>query len=116
MNASDRWKQSRVSQKSVAKCIRSQIISQESRKAGKQFAVRILRHCQRLDTVSSFCMKPPCVVELRRLRSPAITPQALAWDGRDLWMGSRDVRRAYKIDIGTWKVRGAIEAPGIPWP
>jgi len=30
-------------------------------------------------------------------------------------MGSRDLRRVYKIDIGTWKVLEKIEAPGIPW-
>ena len=40
------------------------------------------------------------VIEKRRLASPATTPQALAWDGRDkkLWMGSRDLRRIYAID------------------
>ncbi len=53
--------------------------------------------------------------ELRRLPSPAITPQALAWHGGALWMGSRDLRRIYRIDPGAWKVLEELEAPGIPW-
>ena len=53
--------------------------------------------------------------ELRRLPSPAITPQALAWHGGALWMGSRDLRRVYQIDPGAWKVLEELEAPGIPW-
>lgn len=55
------------------------------------------------------------IIEKRRLPSPAITPQALAWDGKALWMGSRDLRRIYKIDIGKWTVLEEIVAPGIPW-
>src|SRR3954447_9371742 len=38
-------------------------------------------------------MAQPQVVEIRRLVSPAPTPQALAWDrcNNKLWMGSRDL-------------------------
>jgi hypothetical protein len=32
----------------------------------------------------------PTVIEERRLPSPAITPQALAWHADALWLGSRD--------------------------
>jgi hypothetical protein len=53
--------------------------------------------------------------ERRRLPSPAVTPQALAWDGNALWMGSRDLQRIYKIDIEKWRVLEEIKAPGIPW-
>jgi hypothetical protein len=53
--------------------------------------------------------------ERRRLPSPAITPQALAWHGSALWLGSRDLCRIYKIDIEKWTVEQEIEAPGIPW-
>jgi hypothetical protein len=62
-------------------------------------------------------MKPPAVFEYRRLPSPAVAPQALAWDGKRgmLWMGSRDLRRVYAIDPAEWKVADDIEAPGIPW-
>ena len=60
-------------------------------------------------------MKEGSIIEKRRLTSPAITPQALAWDGTHLWMGSRDLRRIYKIDIEKWSALGESEAPGIPW-
>ncbi len=62
-------------------------------------------------------MKLPAILEQRRSPSPAVTPQALAWDGKRgvLWMGSRDLRRVYAIDPAEWKVAEDIEAPGIPW-
>jgi hypothetical protein len=56
----------------------------------------------------------PSVTEKRRLKSPAVTPQALAWDGSVLWMGSRDLRRIYAIDE-KWSVLEQRETPGIPW-
>ena len=57
------------------------------------------------------------VIEKHRLASPATTPQALAWDGRNkkLWMGSRDLRRVYAIDPEKGTVLKQQEAPGIPW-
>jgi hypothetical protein len=59
----------------------------------------------------------PAILEQQRLPSPAVAPQALAWDGKRgvLWMGSRDLRRVYAIDPAEWKVVEDIEAPGIPW-
>ena len=59
--------------------------------------------------------KMPSIVEQRRLASPAGTPQALAWHGDSLWMGSRDLRRIYKIDPNAWTILEETEAPGIPW-
>jgi hypothetical protein len=55
------------------------------------------------------------ITEIRRLPSPAITPQALAWHDDALWIGSRDLRRIYKIDIQPWTLLEEMEAPGIPW-
>jgi len=55
------------------------------------------------------------IVELRRLASPCVTPQALAWHGGALWIGSRDLRRVYGIDPASWKILEEKEAPGIPW-
>jgi hypothetical protein len=45
-------------------------------------------------------MTQPQINEKHRLASPATTPQALAWDrgNRQLWIGSRDLRRIYAID------------------
>ena len=62
-------------------------------------------------------MTLPRIIEERRLASPATTPQALAWDGRNktLWMGSRDLRRIYVIDPENGTVLQKQEAPGIPW-
>jgi hypothetical protein len=57
----------------------------------------------------------PGINERKRLSSPALTPQALAWQGGALWMGSRDLRRIYGIDVKTWTVFEETEAPGIPW-
>ena len=44
-----------------------------------------------------------------------MTPQALAWDGKQLWLSSRDLGTLYKIDVKTWKVADEIDPPGIVW-
>jgi hypothetical protein len=60
-------------------------------------------------------MKLPTIIERGRFPSPAPAPQALAWNGNKLWMGSRDLRRIYVIDPKEWKVLQETEPPGIPW-
>jgi sugar lactone lactonase YvrE len=57
------------------------------------------------------------IIEKRRFPSPAVAPQALAWDRKRhvLWMGSRDLRRIYAIDPQNGTVLKEQEAPGIPW-
>ena len=60
-------------------------------------------------------MKLPTIIEQGRFPSPAPAPQALAWDGHKLWMGSRDLRRIYAIDPRRWEVREEVKPPGIPW-
>jgi hypothetical protein len=60
-------------------------------------------------------LKLPTITKRQRLPSPAKTPQALAWDGKHMWMGSRDLRRIYAIDTEEWRVLEEKEAPGIPW-
>ena len=60
-------------------------------------------------------MKLPTIIEGGRFPSPAAAPQALAWDGNKLWMGSRDLRRIYLIDPKTWEVFDEKEPPGTPW-
>ena len=57
----------------------------------------------------------PTIDTQRRMSSPTITPQALAWDGKHLWMSSRDLGTLYKIDIDTWKVVEEIDPPGVVW-
>jgi hypothetical protein len=51
----------------------------------------------------------------KRFQSPVVTPQALAWDGKHLWLSSRDLGTLYKIDIDTWKVVEEIDPPGVVW-
>jgi hypothetical protein len=60
-------------------------------------------------------VKLPTIIERGRSPSPAPAPQALAWDGSKLWLGSRDLRRIYVIDQKTWEVFDEKEPPGIPW-
>jgi hypothetical protein len=60
-------------------------------------------------------VKLPTIIEGGRFPSPAPAPQALAWDGSKLWLGSRDLRRIYVIDRKTWEVFDEKEPPGIPW-
>jgi hypothetical protein len=57
----------------------------------------------------------PRIIEIERLPSPAPTPQALAWHRGEIWFGSRDLRRVYRMDRENWKVAEEMEAPGIPW-
>ena len=54
------------------------------------------------------------IKERGRFPSPAPAPQALAWDGKRLWMGSRDLRRIYAIDPKEWEVLEEKGPPGIP--
>jgi hypothetical protein len=60
-------------------------------------------------------MKLPTITELLRFPSPAVTPQALTWDGRALWMSSRDLGTLYKLDIKKWKVVDEFDPPGTVW-
>lgn len=53
--------------------------------------------------------------EIERRASPATTPQALAWHDGELWFGSRDLGRVYRMNPETWKVLDEVKAPGIPW-
>jgi len=70
-------------------------------------------------------MKLPAVIERKRMASPTVTPQALAWDGRAMWISSRDAGTLHKIDppsprlrrtgIEELKVLEEIKPPGIVW-
>ena len=68
-------------------------------------------------------MKP--IKERKRFRSPTVTPQALAWDGTQLWMSSRDLGFLYKVRAGLASSREAggdsldvieeVDPPGVVW-
>jgi hypothetical protein len=57
----------------------------------------------------------PVIIERERQPSPAPTPQALAWHRNELWFGSRDLRRVYRMERNSWTVTEEKEVPGIPW-
>src|SRR5437660_4641248 len=56
-------------------------------------------------------MKLSTIIERGRFPAPAAAPQALAWNGDKLWMGSRDLRRIYVIDPKKWEVLDEKEPP-----
>ncbi len=57
----------------------------------------------------------PTIVETRRLPSPAVAPQALAWRNGILWIGSRDDCRLYGMQAESWRIVEETATPGIPW-
>ena len=55
------------------------------------------------------------VADLKRYSSPAVTPQALAWDGKQLWMSSRDLGTLYRTELDGLKMVEEIGPPGVVW-
>ena len=60
-------------------------------------------------------MKPSIINERERLKSPTVTPQALAWDGKQLWVSSRDLGFFYKLDAAGAKIVEEVDPPGVIW-
>ena len=71
-------------------------------------------------------MTKASIIEKRRLKSPTVTPQALAWDGKQLWMSSRDLGFLYKVRAGlavsssaadgdTLEIVAEVDTPGVVW-
>ena len=55
------------------------------------------------------------IIEKQRLASPTVTPQALAWDGKQLWMSSRDLGFFYKLNADGSKIVDEFDPPGVVW-
>jgi hypothetical protein len=55
------------------------------------------------------------IIGQNKFRSPVVTPQALTWDGKQLWLSSRDLGTLHKIDSETWKIVEEIDPPGVVW-
>jgi len=53
------------------------------------------------------------LVDLKRYSSPTVTPQALAWDGKQLWMSSRDLGTLYRTERDGLKMVEEIDPPGV---
>ncbi len=60
-------------------------------------------------------MNFPTIKERKRFRAPTITPQALAWDGKQLWMSSRDLGFFYKLSGDGSKIVEETDPPGVIW-
>ena len=60
-------------------------------------------------------MKLPTIKEQKRFQSPTVTPQALAWDGKQLWMSSRDLGFLYRLDGDGTKILEEVDPPGVVW-
>jgi hypothetical protein len=55
------------------------------------------------------------IVELMRVDAPTLRPQAIAFDGTSLWIGSIETERLYAVAPQTWTVSDEISVPGKPW-
>ena len=55
------------------------------------------------------------IIELSRRKAPAPRPQALAFDGAHLWIGSLATRRIYQVDPSGWEVVSEVAVKGMPW-
>lgn len=55
------------------------------------------------------------ISDLQRHRSPVVTPQALAWDGSQFWLSSRDLGMLYRMEANDWQVAEEIDPPGVIW-
>jgi hypothetical protein len=55
------------------------------------------------------------IIEKRRLAAPCGTPQALAWDGKQLWLSSRDLGTLYRTEPDGLKIVEEIDPPGVVW-
>jgi hypothetical protein len=60
-------------------------------------------------------MKLRTIKERRRFRSPTVTPQALAWDGKQFWMSSRDLGFLYQLNADGSKIVEEADPPGVVW-
>jgi len=55
------------------------------------------------------------IADVKRYPAPAVTPQALAWDGEQFWMSSRDLGTLFRVDPDGWKLTEEIDPPGTVW-
>jgi hypothetical protein len=60
-------------------------------------------------------MALPTVQEIKRIKSPAVTPQALASTGKEFWMSSRDLGTLYRTEGDGLQIVEEIDPPGIVW-
>jgi hypothetical protein len=55
------------------------------------------------------------VEEILRLPAPGPEPLGVAFDGKTLWVSSREAHRLYAVDPPTWTIGDEVETPGAPF-
>src|SRR5947209_9633145 len=60
-------------------------------------------------------MKLPAVREIKRFKTPTVTPQALVWDGKQFWVSSRDLGFFYKLNTDGSQIVEEVDPPGVIW-
>ena len=55
------------------------------------------------------------IQNVQRRSSLTVTPQALAWDGKWMWLSSRDLGMLYKVDSANWEITYEVDPPGVIW-
>lgn len=55
------------------------------------------------------------VKEILRVPAPGPEPLGVAFDGRTLWVSSREAHRLYALDAATWTIGDEVETPGAPF-
>lgn len=60
-------------------------------------------------------MSIPAVTPVRRLTTPFARPQAIASDGRHLWIGSLETQQLYQLEPEDFSVLATYDAPGNPF-
>lgn len=55
------------------------------------------------------------ITNVERHPSPLVTPQALACDGGELWLSSRDLGTLHRVNAETLQTVDEIDPPGIVW-
>lgn len=68
-----------------------------------------------LRDVAAVMKRVPSIAEVRRLPAPFPSPQALAWDGQECWLSSRDLGTLCRMQPESWKVLEEFDPPGIVW-
>lgn len=51
----------------------------------------------------------------RQIPSPCVTPQALAWDGQQLWLSSRDLGTLYRLEQNGLQIGAEFDPSGVIW-
>jgi hypothetical protein len=55
------------------------------------------------------------ITDVKTYPAPVVSPQALAWKEKELWISSRDLGTLQRIDTENWSVAEELDPPGVVW-